>query len=99
MGKILLSRVFEFQTERRIKMNTVLVQEDDPRGFSFVNCRRNKMLIDSGFVPSKATSTGTTIAGICFRDGIILGADSRITNGTTISNQVEEKIHYIADNM
>lgn len=47
----------------------------------------------------KATSTGTTIAGCLFRDGVIIGADQRATAGTTIVEKDCEKIHDLAPNM
>ena len=47
----------------------------------------------------KPTSTGTTLAGIIFKDGVILGADTRATNGPIVADKNCEKIHYISDNI
>lgn len=47
----------------------------------------------------KATKTGTTIVGTIFKDGVILGADTRATEGSIVSDKDCAKIHYIADNM
>lgn len=47
----------------------------------------------------KATKTGTTICGIVFKDGVILGADTRATDGTIVAVKNCSKIHYIAKNM
>jgi hypothetical protein len=40
------------------------------------NCKRNQFLADKGFAAPKVTKTGTTICGIIFKDGIVLGADT-----------------------
>lgn len=40
---------------------------------------RNEALKEAGITFSKPVKTGTTIAGIVFKDGIILGADTRAT--------------------
>lgn len=47
----------------------------------------------------KATKTGTTICGIVFKDGVILGADTRSTNGTIVAEKKCRKIHYISKNI
>jgi len=52
-----------------------------------------------GFPVPKATKTGTTIVGIIYKDGVILGADTRATEDTTVSDKNCEKIHYLASNM
>jgi 20S proteasome subunit beta 2 len=43
--------------------------------------------------------TGTTIAGIKFKDGVVLGADTRATSGEVVVEKNCEKIHYIAPNI
>ncbi|KAK4700103.1 20S proteasome subunit beta 2, partial [Phenoliferia sp. Uapishka_3] len=45
------------------------------------------------------TSTGTTIVGCLFDGGIILGADTRATEGPIVADKNCEKIHYITDNI
>ena len=42
--------------------------------------------------------TGTTICGVVFKDGIVLGADTRATAGT-VADKNCEKIHFIAPNI
>ena len=40
-----------------------------------------------GAIPPKPVKTGTTIAGIVFKDGVLLGADTRataVTDDTTV---------------
>lgn len=80
-------------------MNSVLVPEVEQPGFNFSNCRRNESLMQNGFKPPKVTKTGTTIVGIIFKDGVILGADTRATEGNIVSDKNCEKIHYLAKNM
>jgi 20S proteasome subunit beta 2 len=46
-----------------------------------------------------ATKTGTTIAGVVYKDGIVLGADTRATSGSIVADKNCEKIHYIAPNI
>ncbi|KAM8954696.1 proteasome subunit beta type-10 [Lycaon pictus] len=68
------------------------------RGFSFENCQRNASLerVLPGFRIPHAHKTGTTIAGLVFRDGVILGADTRATNDSVVMDKNCEKIHFIA---
>jgi 20S proteasome subunit beta 2 len=47
----------------------------------------------------KAMKTGTTIAGVVFKDGVVLGADTRATNGPIVADKNCVKIHYIAPNI
>lgn len=60
---------------------------------------RNQFLLAQGLSCPKATKTGTTIVGVIFKDGVILGADTRATEGSIVSDKNCSKIHYIADNM
>lgn len=68
-------------------------------GFSFENAMRNALLESKGYAPPTARKTGTTIAGVVFADGVVLGADTRATSGSTVFEKECEKIHYIADNI
>ncbi|XP_001498526.1 proteasome subunit beta type-10 isoform X2 [Equus asinus] len=71
----------------------------EPRGgFCFENCQRNASLerVLPGLRTPHARKTGTTIAGIVFRDGVILGADTRATNDSVVADKNCEKIHFIA---
>ncbi len=43
--------------------------------------------------------TGTTIAGLIFKEGLILGADTRSTNGKVACDSNCQKIHYLAPNI
>lgn len=57
------------------------------------------MLQQKGFVCPTAIKTGTTIVGIVFKDGVILGADTRATEGPIVASKNCEKIHFLAKNM
>eukprot|EP01116_Phalansterium_solitarium_P023073 TRINITY_DN7897_c0_g1_i1.p2 TRINITY_DN7897_c0_g1~~TRINITY_DN7897_c0_g1_i1.p2 ORF type:complete len:270 (-),score=75.51 TRINITY_DN7897_c0_g1_i1:191-1000(-) len=74
--------------------------EDLPKGgFSFELCARNNFLSSQGQKQPVAKKTGTTIAGIIFKDGVVLGADTRATEGPIVADKNCEKIHYIAPNI
>lgn len=60
---------------------------------------RNALMLQNGFKAPKTTKTGTTIAGIVYKDGVILGADTRATSGPIVSDKNCEKIHYLAPNI
>lgn len=62
---------------------------------SFQKCDSFK----GGFKPPTTTKTGTTIVGIIFKDGVILGADTRATEGPIVSDKNCAKIHYLAKNI
>ena len=62
--------------------------------------RRNRALLTAGAATQPAAKkTGTTIAGVVYKDGVVLGADTRSTNGDTVADKNCEKIHYISDNI
>lgn len=72
-------------------------------GFNFDLSTRNKLLSaklggDSSVLPS-AWKTGTTICGIIYKDGVVLGADTRATGGAEVVDKNCEKIHYLAPNI
>jgi len=69
-------------------------------GFSFENVKRNAFLLNKGSVtPPKTTKTGTTICGVIFKDGVVVGADTRSTGGDIVANKNCMKIHPLAPNM
>jgi len=68
-------------------------------GFQFDLCLRNEFLTKNGYVPPLVKKTGTTIVGCIFKDGVVLGADTRATEGTIVCDKNCEKIHYIAPNI
>ncbi|XP_008322667.1 proteasome subunit beta type-10 [Cynoglossus semilaevis] len=72
-------------------------------GFCFENSHRNAVLESSmselGYKPPNARKTGTTIAGLVFKDGVILGADTRATDDMVVADKNCLKIHCIAPNI
>eukprot|EP00042_Codosiga_hollandica_P046988 m.503395 g.503395 ORF g.503395 m.503395 type:complete len:275 (-) comp57346_c0_seq9:114-938(-) len=74
-------------------------QLPSPGGFTFDLVRRNAMLEQTGLKAPKPVKTGTTIVGVIFKDGVVLGADTRATEGPMVADKNCEKIHYIAPNI
>ena len=68
-------------------------------GFSFDLVQRNAVLGQLGVSAPRVKKTGTTICGLIFKDGIVLGADTRATEGPIVCDKNCEKIHYIASNI
>jgi 20S proteasome subunit beta 2 len=90
-----------------VKTATITPLKDDlanaPTGFSFENVHRNAMIeklaSSSHAILPSAKKTGTTIAGVTFDGGIVLGADTRATGGSEVAEKNCEKIHVLADNI
>lgn len=55
------------------------------------------MLGQAGVATPKAKKTGTTIVGIVYNDGVVLGADTRATEGPIVCDKNCFKIHRISD--
>lgn len=87
--------------------------QEAPSGFSFENIHRNAMIEQmakkassaatgsnnpAGYLP-QATKTGTTIVGLVYKGGVVLGADTRATGGTEVADKNCEKIHFLAPNI
>lgn len=64
-------------------------------GFDFGNYSRNNFLGSKGYPVPKATSTGTTIVGCIFKDGVVLGADTRATEGPIVADKNCEKVRIV----
>jgi len=83
-------------------MANTMVETHRP-GFSFENCIRNQHLQSNVDLEQVAMpiprKTGTTICGLVFKDGVILGADTRATDGNTVADKVCQKLHTIAPNI
>nr|AGN29650.1 proteasome subunit beta type 7 precursor [Acartia pacifica] len=80
-------------------MATLAPMEMPAQGFSFENCKRNALLANNGYKPPKVTKTGTTICAVVFKDGVVLGADTRATGGSIVADKVCQKLHYVAPNI
>jgi len=87
----------------------------NPPGFSFENVYRDSMLkesfkttshfdkdkncqINEDNIPA-ARKTGTTIVGIVYKDGVIIGSDTKETCEDVVVNKNCNKIHYLAPNI
>ena len=56
------------------------------------------MIADQPVLPL-TTNMGTTIVGLVYKNGIVLGANTRSTNNTTAAYKNYENIQYIAPNI
>jgi 20S proteasome subunit beta 2 len=83
-------------------MNSVPSAAVDGGGFSFENALRNPMIMASkgaDYLPKLTKKTGTTIVGMVYNGGVVLGADTRATAGSEVAEKNCEKIHYLAPNI
>ncbi|XP_059365006.1 proteasome 20S subunit beta 13a [Carassius carassius] len=79
------------------------VLEPAVSGFNFENSTRN-IVLENGSEEGKIKAptpmkTGTTIAGVVYKDGVVLGADTRATSDEVVADKMCAKIHYIAPNI
>ncbi|CAA3027561.1 proteasome subunit beta type-7-A [Olea europaea subsp. europaea] len=80
-------------------MSKAAIEMPPKGGFNFDLCKRNEMLAAKGLKQPSFLKTGTTIVGLIFKDGVILGADTRATAGPIVADKNCEKIHYMAPNI
>jgi len=66
------------------------------RGFDFGLVKRNSMLAATGMRMPLTMKTGTTICGVIFDGGVVLGADTRATEGSIVADKNCAKIHHIS---
>lgn len=66
--------------------------QEQKGGFNFDDSLRNIDLQKKHNLELQFTSTGTTILGFHFADGIILAADTRATAGTIVADKNCKKI-------
>lgn len=85
----------EKKKEPSVEANTI----QNMPGFNFDNVQRNLNLEAEGFTAPRTLKTGTTIVGVVYKDGIILGADTRATEGNIVADKRCRKIHYMAPNI
>lgn len=90
-------------TDRNQSQRSVLadISEFESGGFNFDLYHRNQTMLgqSSKSVFPSAWKTGTTICGIIYKDGVVLGADTRATGGSEVVDKNCEKIHYLAPNI
>lgn len=88
---------------RSAQMNIEAYEASTSGGFNFDNVIRNDLMqkkLGGGDVAlPKAWKTGTTIVGVVYKDGVVLGADTRATGGAEVVDKNCEKIHYMAPNI
>eukprot|EP01135_Chromosphaera_perkinsii_P007951 Nk52_evm23s1073 gene=Nk52_evmTU23s1073 len=72
---------------------------EDSSGFTFDLCNRNQGMEAQGIKLNGFVKTGTTIVGLVYKDGVVLGADTRATEGPIVADKNCEKIHYLAPNI
>lgn len=94
LNLITLSRYVSLTRFRLFKPNKVT--DDIPLSIHpiimFTLGGRNNFMAEKGLPAPKATSTGTTIVGCLFKDGIVLGADTRATEGPIVADKNCEKV-------
>lgn len=59
----------------------------------------NGINVDINRLKKGEVSLGTSIMAVTFKDGVILGADSRTTTGAYIANRVTDKLTRVHDNI
>merc|ERR1712070_889510 len=79
--------------------SSLCTMEANYGGFNFENVTRNQFMQEQGLQMPGFRKTGTTIVGCVYKDGVVLGADTRATGGSTVCDKACEKIHKIADNI
>jgi len=72
---------------------------DPTGGFQFSNCTRNVALTKMGMDPPRLRSTGTTIVAVTYKDGVLMGADSRATAGNIIADKNCMKVHKLTESI
>jgi 20S proteasome subunit beta 2 len=88
---------------QKSKADLSYINELENGGFSFDLYQRNAHIFTQlggkATVLPTAWKTGTTIVGIIYKDGVVLGADTRATGGSEVVDKNCEKIHYLAPNI
>ena len=77
-------------------VNQSTSQQQEGKHFNATSASSNGL---SSFSIPQAMKTGTTIAGAVYKDGVVLGADTRATGGSEVADKNCEKIHYLAPNI
>lgn len=68
-------------------------------GFDFSNYNRNAALHARGVPLPKATSTGTTIVGCIYNNGVVIAADTRATSGPIVADKVRQAAFILYQNL
>lgn len=73
--------------------------QEQKTGFNFDKVDRNNFLIEKKGLKLTTTKTGTTIVGVVYNEGVVIGADTRATSGSIVADPDCMKIHYLAPNI
>ncbi|TKR80754.1 hypothetical protein L596_014772 [Steinernema carpocapsae] len=68
-------------------------------GFDFCNTQRNMAMAKMGAKIPTLRSTGTTIVAATFKGGVVMGADSRATQGNIIADKNCMKVHKLTESL
>lgn len=82
-----------------MKVDYINTLKEESGGYNFENLRRNQLLREKGLAFPKYLKTGTTICGVICGDTVILGADTRATEGPIVADKNCSKLHYISKNI
>lgn len=89
-----LSR-FDYRLHSQIKHSPTIKMP----GFDFSNYNRNAALHARGVPLPKATSTGTTIVGCIYNNGVVIAADTRATSGPIVADKVRQAAFILYQNL
>jgi len=80
--------------------STAAILQEASGGFEFDLTLRNQMLAkDKNLRQPQFTKTGTTICGVHYKGGIVLGTDTRSSAGSIIADKNCFKLHKLTDNI
>lgn len=80
-------------------MASTVVEYEPSEAFDFTKCIRNVALDKMGLKAPRLTSTGTTIVACVTKDAVVMGADSRSTQGNIVGDKNCQKVHRLTDSM
>ncbi|KEG04871.1 proteasome subunit beta type-7, putative [Plasmodium vinckei vinckei] len=82
-----------------MKLDYINAIKEENGGYNFENLKRNEILKEKGVTFPTFRKTGTTICGIVCQNAVILGADTRATEGPIVADKNCSKLHYISKNI
>lgn len=82
----------EDQTSAKMAAASAASTSQSKSGYDFGSFGRNSHLSHKGYPVPKATSTGTTLAGVIFDGGVVVGADTRASAGPLVADKDCEKV-------
>jgi len=69
------------------------------RGRAVVSTNDRAQSGDQHAHTDQPVSLGTTIMAACYKDGVVLGADSRTSTGSYVANRVTDKLTKLSDHI